>query len=138
MKSLIVEDHFTARRLLQIHLAAFGECAVAINGIEAINAITESLANNEPYDLICLDINMPQMGGLETLKRIRQIDKTNGISEQDRVKIIITSSNDDAACIECAHDEGCQAYIIKPIRKQELFAEIKRLGFTEQAELPGY
>lgn len=138
MKSLIVEDDFTARRLLQIHLTVFGECAVAINGIEALNAVTGALSNNEPYDLVCLDINMPQMGGLETLKLIRQIEKTNGISEQNCAKIIITSSNDEAECIDCARDEGCQAYLIKPIRKQELFAEIKRLGLIEQAELPGH
>jgi two-component system chemotaxis response regulator CheY len=81
---------------------------------------------------------MPHMGGLETLKLIRQIEKTSGISEQDRVAVIITSSNDEAACIDSARDEGCQAYLIKPIRKQELFAEIKRLGLIEQAELPGH
>ena len=137
MRSLIVEDNFTARRLLQIHLTAFGECSVAINGIEAINAVTEAISNNEPYDLICLDINMPHMDGLETLKLIRQIEKTNGTSKQERVKIIITSSNDKAECIDYARNEGCQAYLIKPIRKQELFAEIKALGFTEKTKLPG-
>ena len=132
MRSLIVEDDFTARRLLQIYLTSLGECAVAINGIEAINAVKEALSNGEQYDLICLDINMPQMDGLETLKLIRQTEKSSGISEQDQAKVIITSSNDEAACIDKANNEGCQAYLVKPIRKQQLLAEVKRLGLMEQ------
>ncbi len=132
MKSLIVEDEFAARRLLQIYLAPFGECDIAINGVEAVKIIEQVISNGVPYDLICLDINMPQMNGMETLKVIRQIEKTNGISKQDRIKIIITSSNVESEYIDGARDEGCQAYIIKPIRKQELLAEVERLGLIEQ------
>lgn len=135
MRSMIVEDDFTARRLLQIYLAAFGECAVAINGIEAVKAVKEALSNDLPYDLICLDINMPCMGGLEALKLIRQIEKTNGISEQDYAKVIITSANDQPGSIDSACHEGCHAYLVKPIRKAELIAEIKSLGLIEQADL---
>ena len=63
MKTLIVEDDFTSRLLLQELLRRFGPCHVAVNGVEAVDAVTAALTANAPYDLICLDIMMPVMGG---------------------------------------------------------------------------
>ncbi len=64
MKSLIVEDDFTSRNLMQIYLADMGPCHVAVNGREAVEAVTESLNEQKPYDVICLDIMMPEMDGI--------------------------------------------------------------------------
>ena len=48
----------------------------------------------------------------------------------------MTSANDQAEYIDSAHEEGCQSYLVKPIRKKELLAEIESLGLTEQTESP--
>jgi two-component system chemotaxis response regulator CheY len=54
MKTLIVEDDFTSRVLLQELLKSYGPSHIAVNGKEAIDAVRMSLEKEEPYDLICL------------------------------------------------------------------------------------
>ena len=133
MRSLIVEDDFTARRLMQIYLASFGECAVAINGVEAINAVNQAFDDGNPYDLICLDIMMPEMDGVTALDHIRQIEKQNGIQGLSCAKVIMTTAKDQPSDIFGAFKTGCEAYMIKPIRKPELLQEIKKLGLLQDS-----
>ncbi len=130
MKSLIVEDDFGARRLMQIYLAAFGECSVAINGIEAVNAIRIAIEQNDPYDLICLDIMMPHMDGIEALSKIREIENENGIGGLDGVKVIMTTAKNLSKDILGAFKTGCESYLIKPIKKKDVVAEIEKLGLV--------
>ena len=134
MKSLIVEDDFAARRLMQIYLASFGQSDVAVNGIEAVNAFEISLKENDPYDLICLDIMMPQMDGMEALARIREIEKNHGIGGHDSVKVIMTTAKHLSSDIFSAFNSGCEAYIIKPIQKNELVKEIEKLGLLSRIQ----
>ena len=68
MRTLIVEDDFTSRLLLQTYLSRFGECHVAINGVEAVEAFRMSKKNGAGYDLICMDIMMPEMDGQTALR----------------------------------------------------------------------
>jgi two-component system chemotaxis response regulator CheY len=72
MKSLIVDDDFFSRRILQALLAGYGESHVAVDGKEALFAFKQAIAEEQPYDVICLDIMMPEMDGHNTYKdRIR-------------------------------------------------------------------
>jgi len=128
MKILIVEDDFTSRKLLQIHLSAYGDCFIAVNGHEAIEAVKESILNNEPYDLICLDIMMPEMNGHQALKMIRRLEEQAGIKAGYDAKVIMTTSMSDSKDIIGAFNEGCESYIAKPVRKEKLVAEMEKLG----------
>ena len=84
MKCLIVEDDFAARRLLQRYLSSHRDCDIAVDGNEAVEAFRQATDEKEPYDLICLDIMMPNMNGHEALKAIRQIESEHGKqNEQD-------------------------------------------------------
>ena len=128
MKSLIVEDDFTSRNLMQIYLADMGPCHVAVNGREAVEAVAKSLNERQPYDLICLDIAMPEMDGIEALEAIRELEKEKGIEGLDGVKVIMTTAKGQSQDIFGAFKTGCEAYLIKPVRKPELIAEIQKLG----------
>ena len=128
MKCLIVEDEFTARKLLQIYLSDHGECFVAANGREAVEAFREGLAEEQPYDLICLDVMMPEMDGHETLKAIRQIEGEYGIAGLDCAKVIMTTAVDDRKSIMGAFRSGCEAYLVKPVERRSLLAEMEKLG----------
>lgn len=128
MKSLIVEDSFVARKLMQVYLSELGECHIAVNGVEAVEAVKESLDENYPYDLICLDVMMPEMDGIEALKEIRKLESEHGIQGLSGTKVIMTTAQDQSKDIFTAFNTGCEAYLIKPIRKDDLFSEIEKLG----------
>lgn len=86
MKSLIVEDDFTSRFVLQEFLAPYGQTHIAVNGKEPMEAVGISAKENKPYDLICLDIMMPEMDGHAVLKAIRIIEEEKGIFLEHGVK----------------------------------------------------
>ncbi len=130
MKCLIVEDNFTARKLLKRYLSSCADCDIAVDGNEAVVAFRQAMAEKEPYDLICLDIMMPNMDGRQALKLIRQIESEHGISGLDCVKVIMTTALEDPKNVMGSFREGCEAYIVKPVKKDKLFEEIQKLGIV--------
>ena len=128
MKCLIVEDDFAARRLLQRYLSGYGDCDIAVDGNEAVEAFRQATDEKEPYELICLDIMMPNMDGREALKLIRQIENEHGIGGLDGVKVIMTTALDDSKNVMESFREGCEAYLVKPVERKKLLAEIEKLG----------
>jgi two-component system, chemotaxis family, chemotaxis protein CheY len=131
LKILIVEDDFYTRRLLQRILSPFGECDIAVNGEEAVDAYKNTLKEEFSYDLICLDILMPVMDGQETLRQLRKIEESAGIYGDNGTKIIMITVMDDNKNILKAFRTGCEGYITKPVDKKKLIAKIAELGLLE-------
>jgi len=132
LKILIVEDDFVCRKLLQMYLSKFGDCFIAVNGEEAVEAVGSAYDENYPYDLICLDIRMPEMDGQEALAAIRRIERERGIAGLDCVKVIMTTGLDDSGNIMGAFRTGCEAYIVKPVEQDKLIKEMEKLGLINQ------
>ena len=131
MKVLIVEDEFVGRVFLQEVLSQYGRCDIAINGTEALDLFKLAMKQNEPYDLICLDIMMPNMDGQQVLKEIRRIEEQDGIMGLAGVKIIMTTALGDLSNIKTAFKEQCDAYLVKPIIKEKLMGTIREFGLIE-------
>jgi len=130
LKILLVEDNFSDRYLIQKMLASHGEVIIAVNGIEAVRAFQEALDQNEPYDLICLDIMMPEKDGITALREIRQIEKSNNILVGRGVKIIMTTSLGSPKQVMRAFDEMCNGYLVKPIMKSQLDQLLKKFNLV--------
>lgn len=131
MKSLIVDDDFFSRRILQSILSTYGESHVAVDGKEALFAYEQAIAEEKPYDVICLDIMMPEMDGQEVLKKIREIENNKNIFGSDAVKIIMTTTLDDHQNVIKAFREQCESYLVKPISKTKLVEAIAEFGLIE-------
>lgn len=132
MRTLIAEDDAALRELMQIVLERFGKCELVENGEEAVEAFERSIEASRPFDLICLDIVMPKLGGLEALHRIRQFEKERGINEPDAVKVIMaTALSDSKDVIEALYKGGASAYFVKPIKMEAIVQELKGLGLIE-------
>jgi two-component system chemotaxis response regulator CheY len=127
MKTLIVEDDFTSRLLLQELLKSYGPFHIAVNGREAVEAARAALESGEPYDLICLDIMMPEMDGQQALKEIRAMEQARGIVLSNWTKIVMTTALGDKANVLEAVEGKCNAFLVKPIRKAKLLEELRRL-----------
>jgi len=133
MKILIVEDEFVSRHVLQELLHPFGECSMAVNGKEAVEAFNLALSEKKPYNLICLDIMLPEMDGQEVLKTIREIERENKIGGLDGVKIIMTTALEDFDNIKRAFIEQCEGYLVKPITREKIITQMKELGLIKES-----
>ena len=125
MKTLIVEDDFTSRLLLQEILKRHGVVHIAVNGREAIEAVGGAMDAGEPYDLVCLDIMMPVMDGVEALKAIRQMEEARGIYSSQGAKIFMTTALADLKNVVQAFHGLCDAYLLKPIEKAKCWRNCK-------------
>lgn len=128
MRILIVEDDLFERILLRKLLSHRGDCDMAVNGKEAVEAFRMAWGEDKPYDLICLDILMPEMDGFEALKLIRGYEEEKGIFGQKRVKVIMITGRDDSKSVLTSFREGCEGYVVKPVEKESLEKQIKELG----------
>lgn len=131
MQILAVEDDFASRRLIVECLSPLGTCHEAANGVEAVEAIRASLETDTPYDLICLDIRLPDKDGFAVLEAIRELEAAKGIFLGDGAKVIMTTALTDAKSILKAFNRQCEAYITKPISRSKLMEEIAKLGLSD-------
>ena len=81
-----------AESLWWILCTAYGDCDGTVDGMEAVEAYMMALEDEQPYDLICLDVMMPVMDGYQVLNTIRNMEKQRGIEGDDRVKIIMMTA----------------------------------------------
>jgi two-component system, chemotaxis family, chemotaxis protein CheY len=131
MRILIVEDDFISRKVLMKYLAPYGECDIAVNGNEAVQAFNRAMAENDSYQLICLDIMMPEMDGQEVLKIIRKKEDDEGVLPRNEVKIIMTTALQSPKDVFDAYSKGgCTSYLTKPLERKVLIKHLEELGLA--------
>ncbi len=132
MRALIVEDDFTSRKLIQKILSPYMECDIAVNGQEAVDAFRMAAEENRPYDLITMDIMMPEMDGQGALKEIRTIERKMNIPGENESKIVMTTALDDPKnVVEAYYKGGATSYVPKPIDKHMFLHLLQNLGLIE-------
>jgi two-component system chemotaxis response regulator CheY len=132
MKALIVEDDFSSRILLQELLAPYGQCHIAVNGREAVSAYHIALDAGQPYDLVCLDIMMPEMDGHAALKEMRALEELKGIDSTHGAKIIMTTALGDVKNVAAAYKAMCDGYLVKPVDKAKLLGLLDELKVLDK------
>lgn len=129
MKILIAEDDLVSRKFLSRFLGKYGECDLVVDGMETVDAFLMAIKEGAPYQLICLDIMMPKVDGVKTLKAIRDLEKQYEIAPEKRVKIIMTTALAEEQMVQTAFNYGCEAYATKPIDIKKLAEVMGKLGF---------
>lgn len=133
MKCLIIDDEEFNREFVATLLEDVAECDGATGGNEAVAKFCLALDGEAPYDLILMDIIMPDMNGHETAKAIRAIEKERGFEVGKRVKIVmLTSLNSPRDAMEAFCSAQSAAYIVKPISKEKLLGIISKLGLLKK------
>lgn len=131
MKSLVVDDDNTSNFIYQTLLSKFGPCDALSNGLDAIEAYKASIDRGQPYDLIVIDIMMPEMSGYELLKNIRVLEMERQIQFPFCVKIILTTALDDEENrqLEQNLDNFTEVYLAKSNNPDGLMDKLTLLGF---------
>ena len=122
LRVLVAEDN-PVNQLLAVHLLqkAGHTVRVAQNGVEAVAAF-----DDEKFDCILMDVQMPEMGGLETTAAIRDREVQRG----GHVPIIALTAHAMQGDRERCEQAGMDGYLSKPIRREDLLAEIDRVLAT--------
>lgn len=128
MKILLAEDDYVTRKAMDSFLSKYGECDVTVDGMEAVDAFMLALEEEEPYDLVCLDIMMPVMDGYQALMGIRNLEKERQIPEEKAAKIIMTTALNEEKNVKMAFELGCTVYSGKPIDQARFEQALKKLG----------
>jgi two-component system chemotaxis response regulator CheY len=135
LKVLVVEDDFTSRVVLQGLLSRYGDCHVAVNGSEAVEAFQFALSSGVGYDLICMDVRMPVMDGTEAVRQIRLLEENAGTYSSDGVKIFMTTGVRDTKTVTAAFKALCDTYLYKPVSGSQLEEHLLAFGLIGQEEI---
>jgi len=128
MHILIVEDDDICCQLMEEIVSVYGEYQCARNGQDGVDAFKCAWENNTPFDLIFLDIMLPEMDGQEVLKEIRSWENMEGIHGKDGVKIIMVTALGDSSNILKAFNSQCEHYLVKPVTPEKVFDAMKKIG----------
>ncbi|MBN1840943.1 MAG: response regulator [Deltaproteobacteria bacterium] len=130
MKILVVDDDYVVRKKLSTIMESVGKCESVETGEAAVEAFRRAWENWAPFDLIMLDISMPDMEGTEVLYTIRDMERKKNIPDDKKAKIIMVSGYSDKDTVITSIQAGCDDYIKKPFRRDVILQKIKncRLG----------
>lgn len=126
LRTLIVEDDPTSAMLLSEILAGYGDCQSAAAGESALELFEKAIAEERPYDLVCLDIMLPGLDGQQVLEAMRRREQESG---REAAIIMITALSSTAALMS-AFKAGATSYLVKPIRKASLLLELRKFGLV--------
>jgi signal transduction histidine kinase/DNA-binding response OmpR family regulator len=120
LRILLAEDNPVNQKLAARMLEKRGHSvAVAGNGLEALEAL-----ERERFDLVLMDVQMPEMGGLEAAAAIREQEKSTGAHIPIVALTAHAMSDDRESCLRAGMDD----YVTKPVRPQELFEKVEQFA----------
>lgn len=109
MRILVAEDSRPVRLVLRTYMKQLGiNPEFAKTGVEALNRL-----NKKKFDLVFMDIHMPEMGGMEVIKKMRE-------QGMDTPAMAMTGEDDSPLLSSCL-EAGFNSFLLKPILKEELF-----------------
>ncbi|MCB9497059.1 MAG: response regulator [Fibrobacteria bacterium] len=128
MLSLVVEDDFTSRLILQRVLQEYGEVHVAANGAEGLEAFKKGRLAGVVYDLVCLDIQLPELSGHDVLAGLRDIEAKDP-ARRAFCKVMMVTAQDDRENVITAFREQADDYLVKPVETRLLREKLAEFGF---------
>jgi two-component system, sensor histidine kinase and response regulator len=115
LRVLIVDDNSTNRQVLRETLCSMGSQPLEVNnGVDALRILMQSISDDDPFDLVLLDVQMPGLSGFDVLTAIRQMPALNALS------VILLTSVDNLPAVSERRSLGWSAYLTKPIKQSQL------------------
>ncbi len=117
LRMLIIDDNATNRRILEHQACGWGMISATIEcGSKGLQMLREAAADGEPYDLILLDMHMPEMDGLEVARALSADERIN------TARMVMLTSVGLRGDAQSARQAGVRAYLTKPVRQGDLYS----------------
>ena len=112
---LVVDDSETVRQVLQLTLSKAGfDVVEAEDGVDAFEKLS-----NQPVDMIVTDLNMPNMDGLELIKKVREEN------EYRFTPIVMLTTESSEEKKKAGREAGASGWIVKPFKPEQLLKVVK-------------
>jgi two-component system, chemotaxis family, chemotaxis protein CheY len=128
MRILAIDDEFAALKKLEVLLSKYGDCDAATNAEQAKTLFVQAIKEGMPYDLITIDIGLPDTNGLDLLKFLSSLESKN--PKLGSKKIMVTGSADADDVLDAS--QYCDGYITKPVKKDVLSKKLKQMGIEAE------
>ena len=130
MRTLIVDKEEPFRTALKAALQGLGDCHEALDRESALNLFRESLAAGHPFDLVTLDIGMPDLGRDSIIKEIREIEDQLQVSQSRRACILVITELDERQIKTDCIMHGCDDFITKSIETNLIMDKLAQFGLV--------
>jgi two-component system chemotaxis response regulator CheY len=131
VRILLIDDNPVILHILRVYLRQYGDCDIARNGAEGLDAFTQRLDEQRPYDLICLDLQMPGLDGAAVLTRIRNLEEDRQTVK--RAKILVVTATSEETIVAAVIAGGADSYLLKPVDPSRLREQLLELGLLDTA-----
>jgi two-component system chemotaxis response regulator CheY len=128
MRILVVDDDSVSRMKLSAILRGYGTCETADDGAEAIKLFEEAHKDLSAYDLITMDIEMPDMSGQDVVNKIRETEALLKLTNGQAAKILMVTAKTSLKEVSSSYYRGCNGYLTKPINPAAVAKALEELG----------
>lgn len=125
MRSLVIDDEFVALSKLVSLLAPLGPADAVTSGQQAMAMFRKALEGGRPYDLVTIDIEMPDINGIVLLGRLQWEEQARHGPPAKKVMVTATSS---PSRVKAAAAGKCDAYLVKPVLREVLMKKLANMG----------
>jgi HD-like signal output (HDOD) protein/FixJ family two-component response regulator len=137
MNILIVDDELVSRKKMVKLMERFGRCVEAETGAAAFAQFLKAHEKKAPFELVTLDIGLPDMTGTDLLLKIRDVESKKKIADPQRAKIIMVTAHSDKERIIASLQAGCDDYVVKPFDRVTIKKKLDKLRLLAHVENKG-
>lgn len=124
LKTLIIDDEIQGYACIKSML---GVCDIVESGLIGVEYAETALKIKSYYNLILLDVVIPDLDGIEVIRKIRDLEKSYNIKSSSEAKIVVVSSRRDEPTILEAFRNGATGWIDKPVATDLFLIKLKNL-----------
>lgn len=117
---LVVDDDRVTARIVQKAIQEFGEVVLAADGAEGLVRFQEAFDRQERFDVVVLDLEMPQIDGHGALQGVRDYEAAHGVHGLDCCLVYMNTSNPDLAKVKASFRLQADRYFIKPFSVDQI------------------
>lgn len=125
MRSLVIDDEPIARLQLRLLLESRGPVDEAPDAIAGLQRIRDAIADNDPFDLVCIDLSMPGPSGIDAIKMVKDVDQK--LRRGKHTNVVVVTASDDQKDMRAALHQHVDGYLLKPVTPGQIVETIDPL-----------
>lgn len=125
MRILVIDDEIVALTRMTKLFSRWGKADGANSGIEALKLFSKSYEDGILYDLITIDINIPDISGIDLIEKLVEIEKEHDPDGGWSSKKVVITAEGNLQNLQMAKARGCDDFLVKPVKLKVLEEKIK-------------